>query len=179
MSENYTADFRSDSDLVAFDCSISKPLVKDQPRVLAQLRRQMQASGVVLAITLSSITTFTTILWCDDRRRRDNTTVRYELAENPATMKYRFERLASQWRAERGPASSIRRMAMNFAYQQIIGMGNDAVALILHELKSRPDHWFWALTAITGANPIPHEDRGKINRMAEAWVRWGKENGYR
>jgi len=120
-----------------------------------------------------------TMFWWDERRRRDNTTVRCELAENAETITRRFERLANQWKAERGPASSVRRMAMNPAYQQIIGMGNEAVSLILHELELKPDHWFWALMAITSANPIPHEDRGKIKKMAEAWVRWGKENGYR
>jgi hypothetical protein len=70
-------------------------------------------------------------------------------------------------------------MAMNQSYQQIIGMGNDAVSLILKELEAGPDHWFWALVSITGANPVPHEDRGKVKKMAEAWVKWGREHGYR
>jgi hypothetical protein len=53
-----------------------------------------------------------------------------------------------------------------------------SVQLILQELERSPDHWFWALYAITGADPVESADRGRIKRMAEAWIRWGKEQGY-
>ena len=101
------------------------------------------------------------------------------LAADAETAECKFDRLANQWKVERGPVSSISRMAIHRAYQQIIGMGNEAVCLILRELELRPDHWFWALVSITGADPVPHEDRGKIKKMAEAWVKWGREHGYR
>jgi hypothetical protein len=90
----------------------------------------------------------------------------------------RFRRLAAEWKAERGAASSMTRMAMHPTYQQIIGMGPDAVPLILAELEREPDHWFWALHAITGADPVPEQSRGKVVEMADAWVQWGREQGY-
>ena len=34
------------------------------------------------------------------------------------------------------------------------------------------------LSAITGAHPVSEEDRGKIPKIADAWLRWGRENGY-
>jgi hypothetical protein len=40
-------------------------------------------------------------------------------------------------------------------------------------MRGEPDHWFWALAAITRKNLIPPESRGKIKEMAEAWIRWG------
>ena len=36
---------------------------------------------------------------------------------------------------------------------------------------------FWALEAITGENPVPAADRGKVQKMADAWVAWGREQG--
>ena len=69
-------------------------------------------------------------------------------------------------------------MAMLKPYQRIIGMGPAAVPLILEELQREPDHWFWALEAITQEDPVPAAARGKIGDMADAWIAWGKQQGY-
>ncbi len=90
----------------------------------------------------------------------------------------RFNALATQWKADRGPTSFVAEMAMHPAYQQIIGLGMDAVPLLLRELKRNPDHWFWALKSITAEDPVPPEDRGKVDRMARHWLEWGQQRGY-
>src|ERR1019366_7157279 len=93
----------------------------------------------------------------------------------------KFHRLRDQWRAERPLySSSIAKMAMCQSYQEIIGLGPKAIGLILGELRSQkdPEHWFWALAAISGANPVPVDSRGKTKEMAAAWLRWGREHGY-
>jgi len=87
--------------------------------------------------------------------------------------------LARAWRADVGPTSSLTDMAMHPAYQQIIGMGPEAVPLLLRELERRPDHWFWALKAITGVDPVPPNQKGKLDEMAKAWVQWGRDRGIR
>lgn len=89
----------------------------------------------------------------------------------------RFQRLVSEWRAARGPVSTVARMAMHPSYQQIIGMGERALPLIFGELQREPDHWFWALGAITGEDPVPATARGRLNEMARAWLRWAAEHG--
>lgn len=89
-----------------------------------------------------------------------------------------FRLLADQWRRETGLLSSVSQIAIHPAYQRIIGMGNKAIPLILQELEKRPAHWFWALAAITGENPVPLEVRGDVIRMADAWIRWGRSRGY-
>jgi hypothetical protein len=91
----------------------------------------------------------------------------------------RFETLAKEWKSQRGCSSSITRMAMQYAYQQIIGLGERAIPLLLRELEREPDHWFWALKVLTGVNPVPPEQRANIQEMAKYWLRWGKEQGYR
>ncbi len=63
------------------------------------------------------------------------------------------------------------------AYQKIIKMGRAALPLILADLQREPDHWFIALGSITGECPIPPDAYGYIDRMAEAWLKWGREHG--
>jgi hypothetical protein len=95
--------------------------------------------------------------------------------ENESNFRQRFARLATQWKLERGDSSKLIDLAMHPAYQQIIGMGEHAVPLIIQEMNERPDHWDWALRAITGADPVPLESWGKLDEIAAAWVAWGKE----
>lgn len=94
------------------------------------------------------------------------------------TVEQRFHAMKERWIKERGPASAISRLAMHPAYQQIIGMGEAVVPLIMGELERQPDHWFWALNAITGANPVHKASQGKITKMAEDWLKWGRDQGF-
>jgi hypothetical protein len=57
-------------------------------------------------------------------------------------------------------------------------MGPDAIPLILRELQRRPEHWFWALNAITREDPIDPEYAGNVRKMTQAWLEWGRERGY-
>lgn len=91
----------------------------------------------------------------------------------------RFRQLAAEWRAAVAPLSSSTKIIQHPAYQEIIRLGRAAVPLILQELEKKPDHWFAALRAITGEDPVAPEDRGRMDRMAAAWVRWGREHGRR
>ena len=94
------------------------------------------------------------------------------------TLAERFERLAAVWRTETAHLSSSTRMAEHPAYQAIIQMGPAVVPLILADLARQPEHWFSALRTITGANPVDSANAGRIDQMAEAWLRWGKDHGY-
>lgn len=96
---------------------------------------------------------------------------------NPA-MELLFNALTKEWYRETSMFSSISKKVMHPAYQQIIGMGEQAVPLILHELQRRPAHWFEALRAITGDSPVPPEHAGIVRIMAADWIEWGKRRGY-
>jgi len=95
--------------------------------------------------------------------------------ETPAQ---KFRALATTWRNETQALSSVTQMAMHPAYQQIIKMGPIVIPLIFRELRDKPDHWFWALKAITGVDPVKSSERGRVKQMATAWLRWAKEQGY-
>ncbi len=89
-----------------------------------------------------------------------------------------FRQLVERWREETRYLSSSTEIAMRPAYQRIIGMGPAVIPLILAELARQPDHWFWALHALTGADPVSPGDRGKLPAMTEAWLRWGREHDH-
>lgn len=95
------------------------------------------------------------------------------------TFEQRFQKLAATWRADTAYLSSCTDMFAHPAYQEIIGLGKAAVPLLLQDLAREPEHWSYALQVITGANPVPPADRGNLDKMAAAWLRWGREHGYR
>jgi len=89
----------------------------------------------------------------------------------------RFRRLCAEWKEQSRFLSNTVQMAMLKPYQRIIGMGREALPLILEELQREPRQWFWALEAITGEDPVPPEAGGKVRPMAAAWIAWGKQHG--
>ncbi|MBK8916138.1 MAG: hypothetical protein IPM64_16345 [Phycisphaerales bacterium] len=89
----------------------------------------------------------------------------------------RFAGLARRWREETVWLSSVTEIAMHPSYQAIIGMGPDALPLIIDELRERQGYWYWALKAISGEDPIPPCDRGSVSRMRDGWLRWAAERG--
>jgi hypothetical protein len=98
--------------------------------------------------------------------------------ECAAELEQLFASLAAQWREETAVYSSVTQKAVHPAYQRIIGMGPAALPLIFHELERQPGHWFWALRAITGENPVRPEDAGNVGKMTEAWLGFAREHGY-
>jgi hypothetical protein len=90
----------------------------------------------------------------------------------------KFLNLKTEWEEDTGMLSSDSEIALHPAYQQIIGMGQGAIPLILNEMKKKRGQWFWALKSITGEDPVPLEIRGNIKKMTGVWIKWGEEKGY-
>lgn len=98
--------------------------------------------------------------------------------EAKAELRREFHRLAEEWRASRGPGTTLKSMSEHPAYRAIIGLGEPAIPLLLEELTRDPDWWFGAQMAITGANPVGPGDRGNLAKMTAAWLAWGRAHGY-
>lgn len=90
----------------------------------------------------------------------------------------KFRGLADQWKRATQVESSVSRIGMHPSYQRIIAMGERAIPLILKDLQQQPHHWFWALRVITGESPVPPEAQGNMRLMTQAWLDWGRKNGY-
>ncbi len=90
----------------------------------------------------------------------------------------KFDALVNDWKRGTAHLSRLDHIVLHPAYQQIIGMGPEAVPLILRELERTEDYWFWALRAVTGQEPIPASQPASVQEMTQAWLRWGRERGY-
>jgi len=88
-----------------------------------------------------------------------------------------YERCFEEWKKDTLLVSSIDVMTKHPSYQAIIRLGMSVVPHILHTLQQEPNHLFHALCAITGENPVSPEDAGYVDRMALAWIEWGRERG--
>jgi hypothetical protein len=96
--------------------------------------------------------------------------------EERGTTEQVFQDLKQKWRFETSLLNSVKKRVMNQHYQSIIGLGFLAVPLILRELQQEPDHWFWALQAITREDPA--EVEADFNQMRDCWLTWGRDRGY-
>jgi len=92
-------------------------------------------------------------------------------------LRERFRSLAQQWRRETQWLSSTTDIAMHPAYQAIIGMGTEALPMILEDLRQNSGHWYWALKAISNEDPVVPRDRGSLKKMRIAWLQWGETKG--
>lgn len=88
----------------------------------------------------------------------------------------RFNELRERWLRESALLTSTD-ASMLPSYQAIIGLGPAVVPLILRDLRETGPHWYWALKAITGADPVPRAARGHVEAMRQAWLTWGWERG--
>lgn len=96
-----------------------------------------------------------------------------------STIKSKFKKLMNEWKEDTLFISDISKICTHSSYQQIIGMGENVIPLIISELKSNPDHWFWALKAITGKDPVPEEKKGNIREMSNIWIEWYAKQGFK
>ncbi len=106
--------------------------------------------------------------------------VRKPASRNPVrkyAVEQQFRSLASEWEDQTRYESTAIQKFLAPSYQRIIGLGPSVVPYILRDLQLKPNHWFWALVAITGENPVMPDDAGNIRRMTAAWLDWGRKHG--
>jgi hypothetical protein len=96
----------------------------------------------------------------------------------PRQLESLFAKLTEDWKRDSRFLSSTTAIATHPAYQRIIGLGPQVIPSILNAMQREPGHWFWALAALTGEDPVSLQDRGRIGAMTEAWLKWGRENGW-
>jgi hypothetical protein len=101
----------------------------------------------------------------------------FPASSNRDRRRSRFRLFARQWREDTQWQSSTTSIAMHPAYQAIIGMGADALPMILSDLRNNSGHWYWALKAISNEDPVPPANRGNIPKMRAAWLRWAEQKG--
>lgn len=85
----------------------------------------------------------------------------------------KFQRLASEWSREVENISSVSALTSHPKYKEIVNLGWDVIPYLLKDLEQRRGYWFPALNAITGIRPFDPRVAGNIDKMTDAWIRWG------
>src|SRR5262249_13564060 len=98
-------------------------------------------------------------------------------ATDEAAVARQFQLLAEQWKTATALLSSTTMMVSHPAYRAIIALGPPVVPLLLRDLEQESAHWFEALQAITGEDPVPREHWGNIPAMTADWLTWGRQRG--
>ena len=84
------------------------------------------------------------------------------------------------WKRDTAIYADPSRIVDHPGFRAITAMGNESVAPLLEELAEFP--WIGicaALQVISGAIlDIAEKDYGKLPVIAEAWLRWGYDNGH-
>lgn len=82
----------------------------------------------------------------------------------------KFEALDEAWSNERPGSSKV--SVNSFSYQQIVGMGQAVVPLLLDRLREGEGHWVYALMCITGEKVHTDDMVGDADRVIRAWLDW-------
>jgi hypothetical protein len=123
-----------------------------------------------------------------DVRQRDATRIIREMwewpsvssvAEGEKSLEEQFHEQADKWQQETQHLSSPSQRMLHPSYQAIMGMARDkpdeVVNLMLRDMQQNRREWFWALSYLTHENPIERKNAGSLDKMIEAWVRWGQQ----
>ncbi len=125
----------------------------------------------------SAISTITGGWWDFDKKARDEfhgTVTSKEITRS--RVKFAFEEYRKKLKEQTRFSSSLSDRFENLHYQKIIALGKEVVPVLIHELETRPDHWFYALFCITHENPISDEHAGDLLAMTADWLEWWNRN---
>lgn len=99
-------------------------------------------------------------------------------AHNPALMK-RFTDLAREWHEATMEITAPDVTLAHPACRAIVALGARVIPLILAKLEVDPHFpWMFVLHEMTGAQPVPPESAGNLSAARDAWLSWGRANGY-
>ena len=93
-----------------------------------------------------------------------------------ATLSRRFDVLADAWVKDTEAYSSVGSIRAHRAFPLLTAMGRHAIKRALLRLKNGDVrvHWLILLKSISGEDPVPPENRGRVHLMAQHWLKWGK-----
>jgi hypothetical protein len=93
-----------------------------------------------------------------------------------ATILDKFNALADAWDNFNSDRSVVD--YDDLSHLQLMSMGPSIIPLLMERLRKGSGRWIYALKCISGEEAETADMRGDADRVIEAWVQWGKRNGY-
>ena len=87
-----------------------------------------------------------------------------------STVERVFRESVDHWKSETVHLSSVAKIISRPSYLRIVGLGKPVLPLLIKELTDSPDHWFAALEAITGDNPV--SSKATFDQAVQSWAEW-------
>ena len=91
----------------------------------------------------------------------------------------RFREHSELWQRETMHMSSPMQRMEHPSYQAILGLAmhnrDEVVHLLIRDMTENSREWFWALSYLTGENPINRKDAGNLDKMIASWQKWAKD----
>lgn len=93
------------------------------------------------------------------------------------SLRANFEAKTREWFEDTQWQSSIASMCAHHQFNNLVGMGEPILPLILEKMAAGDlhVHWFPLLKTISREDPVPLHARGFITEMANSWLSWGKQ----
>jgi hypothetical protein len=90
-----------------------------------------------------------------------------------------FNLLADRWELETRNLSSPSAIVGHPAVLEMMELDDDIVPMIIQRMQYRPWFWFDILMRLTKVSddPIDSSMRGDMQKMTDAWLRWGESRG--
>lgn len=102
----------------------------------------------------------------------------YAQNELDNSLKEEFESLKEAWLVGTMFESGYQNLVNHPAYLKIVSMGEQILPLLLTDMFEEKTPWFYALSEITGANPVSEENEGRLNGIISDWKTWAEQNNY-
>lgn len=89
----------------------------------------------------------------------------------------RFQVAFRAWADQTAVFSSLSDIVSSPHFDEIVGMGRDALPMIFAEIERKPSFIFIAAKRITGVNPVLETSIGRVDLMCADWLRWANAEG--
>ncbi len=100
------------------------------------------------------------------------------ITEQKNLLEIKFDYLYKMWKSETCYISNPNEIFRNQYYKEIVKLGECVLPLIFDELKYEGSLLFHACEDITRIKLSNTVERGRIDLIWEAWLKWAKENDY-
>lgn len=102
----------------------------------------------------------------------------YLRSEYEKSLKEYFENLKNLWLEETKLSSNVFMTLSHPAHLNIIKLGKIILPYIFEDLSINKNHWFFALSSITGVNPVQSTSVGDLDKIKQDWLAWGRQENY-
>lgn len=96
-----------------------------------------------------------------------------------ASLRDNFRERKSDWLGATGHWSAPSRIYSHPTYHRLVALGRGIIPLLLEDIRDGAScDWYRLLRFHADFEAVTDAERGDVDLMDAAWLRWGRDNGY-